>query len=153
MNHEWDSLLYVSVTLLHDELISSDSLVLAVGDSRAPSPTTLSSLTVEPHDLWPRPAQDKTLEAQHGFKWLFNHNQWRELLIRASLTFALSLCISALSSRCVHTGDGTVRAARRLGVETVVPRSVALAAGVEDHRSDSLKIRSPFIFALSRTCS
>lgn len=29
--------------------------MLAVGDSNAPSPTTLSSLTVEPQDLWPCP--------------------------------------------------------------------------------------------------
>lgn len=35
--------------------LRSDSLVLAEGDSKAPSPPTLSSLTVEPHDLWPRP--------------------------------------------------------------------------------------------------
>lgn len=34
-----------------------DSLVLTVGDSKAPSPTTLSSLTVEPQDLWTRPAE------------------------------------------------------------------------------------------------
>lgn len=35
--------------------VGSDSLVLAEGDSKAPSPPMLSSLTVEPHDLWPRP--------------------------------------------------------------------------------------------------
>lgn len=38
--------------------VRSDSLILAVGDSKAPSPPTLSSLTVEPHDLCPRP-EDK----------------------------------------------------------------------------------------------
>lgn len=41
-----------------------DSLVLTVGDSRAPSPTTLSSLTVEPQDLWTRPAEETTSQAK-----------------------------------------------------------------------------------------
>lgn len=40
-----------------------DSLVLTVGDARAPSPTTLSSLTVEPQDLWTRPAEETTSQA------------------------------------------------------------------------------------------
>lgn len=54
--------------------------------------------------------------------------QSSELLFPASLTFALILCFSAVPSRRVHTGGRTVRVARLLRVEAVVPRSVALAA-------------------------
>ena len=43
-------------TVVHEWVsLACDSLVLAEGDSNAASPPTLSSLTVEPHDLWPRP--------------------------------------------------------------------------------------------------
>lgn len=43
-----------------------DSLVLAEGDSKAPSPPTLSSLTVEPHDLWPRPGDEDNMVIGHS---------------------------------------------------------------------------------------
>ena len=45
-----------------------------------------------------------------------------------SLTLALSLSFSVVSSCCVHTAGRTVRVARRLCVETVIPWSVAMAA-------------------------
>ncbi len=56
----------------------------------------------------------------------------------ASLTLAVSLCVpvvSVVSSCCVHTGGRAVCVARLLRVETVIPRSVAVAAAMWNYKT------------------
>lgn len=128
--------------------------MLAVGESRPPSPTTLSSLTVEPHDLCPCPVITKgTITwASHIFtlpillttdiSLVTGHKSEELRQASDALTLALDFWLSAFSSCRLRTDGRTVCLTRlRVCVEAVIPRSVTMAATIWDFQiANPLKV-------------